>query len=61
MRGAKKQLTFIFKIMFDYQFMNKIMRVVKEKKVDDTKLWKLIVTQQPRGIIEIKHEKKMPK
>ncbi|WP_158728719.1 MULTISPECIES: YigZ family protein [unclassified Flavobacterium] len=56
----EKTIDIHFKIMFDYQFMNKIMRVVKEKKLDIVTQTMEInsLTQQPEGIIEIKTRKK---
>ena len=56
----EKTIDIHFKIVFDYQFMNKIMRVVKEKKIDIVTQTMEInsLTQQPEGIIEIKTRKK---
>ncbi len=56
----EKTIDIHFKIVFDYQFMNKIMRVVKEKKLDILTQTMEInsLTQQPEGIIELKTRKK---
>nr|WP_314837922.1 YigZ family protein [uncultured Flavobacterium sp.] len=56
----EKTIDIHFKIVFDYQFMNKIMRVVKEKKLDIVTQTMEInsLTQQPEGILEIKTRKK---